>query len=139
MTNFSEANVNLYLSSIKSNLVALQSFATDMETNFVNCFQTRFIMTQHDIDKLNSWPSVLKSELSLFTRMTVNYYAVYQSMNLILEIEGFESPIPPPVALPPFPDNVKVKVEGNLDYTPATGDINYKAKIKVEASWSICD
>lgn len=137
MTNFSEANVNAYLFSIKSNLLALQSFANNMEANFVNCFQTRFIMTQDDIDRLNLWPQVLKSEITMFTRMTVNYYATYSNMNLILEIEGFEDPNPP-VALPPFPDKVKVKVEGYLEYTPATGNIDYKAKAKVEASWYIC-
>jgi len=135
MTTFSESNVNSYLNSISTNLIELQSFADDIESNFVNCFQTRFIMTQADIDNMNSWPTFLKDQIALATRFTVDYYATDTSIDLDFEIEGFEAPTVAKEAnanAPAAAGDLKLNFRGSLDYNQSTGTIKYKAKVKLK-------
>lgn len=139
MTTFSESNVNSYLNSISTNLIELQSFADDIESNFVNCFQTRFIMTQADIDNMNSWPTFLKDQIALATRFIVDYYATDTSIDLDFEIEGFElqSASKESGNASSYASNkIKVDASGYLEHDLATGNTKFKGKIS--AKFPLC-
>jgi len=143
MLPFSEANVNIYLDSISSNQTQLVNFANDMQANFLNCFQTRFIMTPQDIASLNSWPAIINLQLTLLTKQAVDLYLLNTSADLTLEVEGFEAPTDEnsendlDVKLR-FADEYKIKGYLTVDHSVSTGNTIIKAKAEVQATWYIC-
>lgn len=98
-----------------------------MAVNFVNCFQTRFIMLPNDINSLNSWPDALKQQITLMVQSAATLHGMYSSNPLDWSISGFEDPSGTPALPSAVEGEVEIKTKTNT--TTGQTDIEVRATV----------
>ncbi|MCX7737469.1 MAG: hypothetical protein N2319_12255 [Candidatus Kapabacteria bacterium] len=135
MDAFSELAVNNYLLSIANNQSEIQSFANDLETDFIHAFETRFIMDPASLASLQSWPQATKDVLIQTAKTTALLHGLYNTNPAIMTTIGFEAP------------TGKMSASAAAGSVEVTGSVTTKTDIatghtvveaKVEAKWTIC-
>lgn len=130
MQPFSELAVNSYLLSIANNQNALQSFANDLQANFINAFQTRFIVDPTSLASLQSWPQATKDVITQTALTTASLHAQYNTDPAVMTTIGFEAPLTNQATT--TQDTVVVTGSVTTKTDTATGHTI------VEAKWTIC-
>ena len=133
MNAFSENEVNNYLASIANNQVELQNFANDLQNNFINAFETRFIMVPDSLASLQSWPQAAKDVIIQTALMTAQLHSVYNTDPVIMTVSGFEAP---QGSSPQAAGSVEVGGSISTETDTTTGQTKVKATIS--AKWTIC-
>lgn len=126
MLPFNKANLNAYLLSIGSNPSAIQQFYTELSANFVSALQARFLLTQAQIDYINTM--LFGERLMLIQGLYLaSQYAVLP--NIILPVDMIvkdQSEGGPNVTVNPY-------IKGKFSGYGTWPEINVKADVEVGA------
>ena len=134
MENFSEAALNNYLASIADNQLELQNFANDLQADFINAFETRFIMDPELISSLEGWPQAIRDVLIQVALSTAQLHEQYDTDPVDMTVSGFEAP--EGISSPTTTGNLEVGGSISGTYDSSTGHL--KVKAEVHAKWYIC-
>lgn len=142
---FSEENVNVYLISIGSSATDITNFYNDMNTNWLNAFQTRFTLTTADTTLLNNFPTAGKeailmagAQASAAANMTGIQFPVLMSISGFSSCsQSAESDADP---APVLGQDWDFKVKGKLynKYDVPTDSMKWEYQVKVEAKVGLC-
>lgn len=123
---WTDAGVNAYMASIASSATDLNTFATDLEINFLNGLQTRFIINPTQASQILTMKPVHQSLVSQTLRMAAVMLTATSTPTLFTFSGINPSPTTPPALM-----TVNVSVEGG--WSQATGSY-----VKATVSASIC-
>lgn len=136
LPSFSEANINAYLASIGSSVSDINQFYADLSSNWLGAFQSRFTLTQANVDLLNNFPGDGK-EAILEAMALCSRWASRPDIDLPIDMSiiGFAAPLSQPAEIPL---KFKLKIEGGT-YYDGNGDLKFKVKkATVEATFTVC-
>lgn len=128
LPNFNTANVNVYLNSIKSNGSAYSSLASDLSSNFLNAFQTRFTLNPFQVTIINLLTSQQKqSVIDGFSLMSDTLNNDPNCSEIIGSATGVAESNPSGT-----PSAIKIKVEVEIEVDVNTGDVSGTISVEVE-------
>ncbi|MBL7987977.1 MAG: hypothetical protein JNJ94_07945 [Chlorobi bacterium] len=127
---FNTANVNCYLGTINNNQAELDQLATDLETNFLGALQSRFTLSQWQIDRVNFVPQDAKDIVAQTARKIAQLHTKNPTEPVDLVVSGIGDR-PPGSAT-----NGNLTVDGEVSVEATSGSApKYNGKVKASCTF----
>ncbi len=125
---FNTPNINSYLQSIESNASAYSTLASDLQTNFLAAWQSRFTIPIQYVNAINLLKVEQRTSIISGFNQAASYLALNTSSNkkILADVIGVDVNPPPQI------ESLKVKVSIGVSYD--TRNEKWKFELKVEVS-----
>lgn len=124
---FNTPNINSYLQSIESNATAYSTLASDLQTNFLAAWQSRFTISQPNVNVINMLSVEQRTAIISGFNQAASYLSLNTSSNkkIIGNVTGVD--VNPPHQVEALTVSVDVRIKKNQQ----TGQFEFELEIIV--------
>lgn len=130
LQNFNDLNVNNWFQTIETNSYAWEQLANDLENDFLNAIQNRFIVNQEQIAIISQIVQSQKELITSAVRVLANFLKTDPSPGKKVQASVLGVVENPPQAV----SNIKVEVDAGIKKNFTTGQSEGYLGIKISCN-----